>query len=227
MTDPKEPGQPTGPQEGRCGAVRERDEKGTPIRWCRKYPMRGSTRCERDGAAAPQVRAAVERRQAEDAARAAVATYGLRRDVDPREALLEELQWTAGHVTWLRQQVQQLAPQDLVWGLTEEKDVGSGEHPGLDITQAAKPSVWWDLYMQERKLLLALLKEAREARIEERRIELAEKHGALVAEVIRASFGAMLTQLADMGLPSELQAAWPQLMAQIVPTQLRALGPAA
>jgi hypothetical protein len=62
------------------------------------------------------VKAAAERRVAEAAAREtmakAVRTLGLPIDVDPGKALLDEIHWTAGHVAWLRDKVQELETVD-------------------------------------------------------------------------------------------------------------------
>lgn len=193
---------------------------------CGLAPAPGATVCKWHGAGAPQVRAAAERRIAHEVAERAVATLGLRRDIGPEEALLEELQWTAGHVAWLRQRVQELDPEALAWGVTEEKDVGSGEHPGLDTTSAAVPSVWWELYRAERKHLLAVIHEANTARIDERRIRLAEQQGSLVAEVIRRSFDGVLEALQRLGLAAVLAEAWPALVRDVVGRELRALGSA-
>lgn len=157
--------------------------------------MKAQTRCGSHGAKAKQNVAAAERRQQEAAAVQAVQTLGLRRDIAPEDALLEEIQWAAGHVAWLRQRVQQLEPEALVWGLTEEKDVGSGEHPGLDVTQSAQPSIWWVLYERERKYLLALVHEAGVQKIEDRRIKLAERQGALLAEGGRAYIAGVIDAL--------------------------------
>jgi hypothetical protein len=223
MTDPTGLPAQSGPQEGRCGAVKAKDADGNPIRWCRKYPRRGGIRCEDDGGNSPQALAAAERRVAHQAAERAVQTLGLRRDIGPEDALLEELQWTAGHVAWLRERVQELEPQELVWGVTEEKDVGSGEHPGVDTTSAAAPNVWWELYRQERKHLLAVIHEANTAKIDQRRIKLAEEQGALVAGVIRRSFDKVLDALVALGLAQALAEAWPGLVRGVVTGELRAL----
>jgi hypothetical protein len=210
------------PTDGACAAlIRKGDDAG---KFCTKPPMRGQARCGSHGGRAPQNVAAAERRLAHEAAEKAVATLGLRRDVGPEEALLEELQWTAGHVAWLRQRVQDLDPEALVWGVTEEKDVGSGERPGLDVTQSAQPSIWWELYRQERKHLLAVIHEANTARIDERRIRLAEQQGSLVAEVIRRSFDGVLAALLGLGLAAGLVEAWPGLVRDVVGRELRALG---
>jgi hypothetical protein len=220
MSDPVSGDPATAPHDRpRCvGTSKQTGER------CGLAPARGATVCKWHGAGAPQVRAAAERRLAHEAAERAVATLGLRRDIGPEEALLEELQWTAGHVAWLRQRVQDLDPEALVWGVTEEKDVGSGERPGLDVTQSAQPSIWWELYRQERKHLLAVIHEANTARIDERRIRLAEQQGSLVAEVIRRSFDGVLAALLGLGLAAGLVEAWPGLVRDVVGRELRALG---
>lgn len=149
---------------------------------------------------------------AESRAREAVVTLGLPRDISPTEALLEEVRYTAGHVAWLRDKVRELEDADLVWGKTEEVDRGSGEFSGTDITHAATPNMWLELYYRERQHLVAVTKAAIAAGIEERRVRLAEQQGALVAQVIRAI-------LADLHLSDEQQAKVPE----VVPRHLRAL----
>lgn len=142
----------------------------------------------------------------------AVKTYGLPVDISPTEALLDEVKWTAGHVAWLRSQVQELERDALAWGKTEEVNKGSGEFTGLDVTHAAAPSIWLDLYQRERKHLLDVCKAAIAAGIEERRVRLAESQGALLASVIRAI-------LDDLGLTPEQSARVPE----VVPRHLRAV----
>lgn len=149
---------------------------------------------------------------AESAARKAVVAYGLPRDISPTEALLEEVRYTAGHVAWLRGKVREIEDGDLVWGVTEETDKQASEFPGIDVTRAAKPNVWLELYYRERQHLVAVTKTAIAAGIEERRVRLAEQQGALVAQVIRAI-------LADLALTPEQESRVPE----IVPRHLRAL----
>jgi hypothetical protein len=137
------------------------------------------------GGGAPQVRAAAERRLAAEEARLAVVTYGLPRDIDPADALLEEVCRTAGHVAWLEQRVRELSPEEIVWGRAEEVEKGSSEFPGTDTTQRAAPNVWVVLYREERKHLVDVCATAIKIGIEERRVRLAERQGALLADVIR------------------------------------------
>jgi hypothetical protein len=140
----------------------------------------------------------------------AVITYGLPRDISPTDALLEEVRYTAGHVAWLREMVQSLDPDVLVWGVTEEAHKTATEFGGVDTTWAAKPSAWLELYFRERKHLLDVTKAAISVGIEERVVRLAEAQGQLVNATIRR----ILARL-------ELSDAQSKLVPKVVPEELR------
>lgn len=193
-----------------CGA---RNKKQEP---CGLGPVPGATRCGRHGGKAPQVQKKAAERLAEEKAKnvmtTAVRTLGLPVDVDPGKALLDEIHWTAGHVAWLREKVQELQSEDLVWGREKHED-GVGPQGLVDVTtEKAVPSVWYELYMKERDHLAKVCALALRAGIEERKVKLAESQGALVADVIRRILDAL-------GLTPAQQA----LVPQIVPQQLRLL----
>ncbi|MFD4968952.1 hypothetical protein [Streptomyces sp. NPDC058424] len=184
---------------------------------CGSPAMLGQNVCRFHGGAAPQSLRAAEQRVTEEKARALVETYGRKIDTTATEALLDEVQWTAGHVAWLRERVQEIEgaaaagadrEHPLVWGVTREKS--GGEDFGT--TEEAAPNVWLKLYQQERAHLVKVCAEAIKAGIEERRIKLAEQQGVLVAQAIRAI-------LADLNLTADQQAQVPE----IVPRHLRAL----
>jgi hypothetical protein len=118
-----------------CGA-KKRD--GNP---CGAAPIKGGKRCVRHGGKAPQVQAAAARRVAEADAKEqmvkAVRTLGLPIDIDPGKALLDEIHWTAGHVAWLRDKVQELETVgNLTRGTADKttwnKDGDSEFHEGSD-----------------------------------------------------------------------------------------------
>jgi hypothetical protein len=188
-----------------CGA---RTRKGG---FCQGQPCKGQKRCRMHGGASPQAKAAAERRVAEDKARKVMETYGQRADVDPASALLEEVQWTAGHVAWLRTKVQELREKKLVWGRTqvETADKGAGEFTGVDTTtiKAAEVNAWLALYQKERTHLLAVCKAAIAAGIEERRVRLAERQGDLIVDVLRKILG-------DLDLSPEQAAKVPEVAAR-------------
>lgn len=112
-------------------------------------------------------------------------TYGLPLDVDPAEAILNEIRWTAGHVEWLRGIVQSLEPEQVAWGTAEEQDKQASEFPGTDTIRKAAPNAYVLLYQQERKHLVDVCSTALKIGIEERRIRLEERYGAVIADVFR------------------------------------------
>jgi hypothetical protein len=171
----------TGDRKRYCGGkLKKRDGTCTrPPGWGTDHA--GSGRCKLHGGCAPSSRVA----GAEELARQAVVTYGLPRDISPTDALLEEVRYSAGHVAWLRERVAELEQADLVWGMTEQAEKTATEFSGTDTTFAAKPNVWLELYMRERKHLVDVTKAAISVGIEERRVKLAEAQGALLNGVIR------------------------------------------
>lgn len=198
----------------RCQARSKASDGGQ----CGAYAMRGQDVCRFHGGATKKAREKAKERIVEEKARALVETYGRKIETTATEALLDEVQWTAGHVAWLRERVQTIeagvdagSESALVWGKTKEKS--GGEDFGT--TEEAVPSVWLRLYQQERTHLVKVCSEAIRAGIEERRIRLAEQQGQLVAQAIKAI-------LDDLQLTAEQQAQVPE----IVPRHLRALASA-
>jgi hypothetical protein len=120
-------------------------------------------------------------------AKQAVAVYGLPRDVDPHVALLEELHRTAGHVDWLSRRIAAFERAD------ELKQLAAGAGGAT----WERPAVWVELYQAERRHLAAVAKVCIEVGVEERRVSLAERQGALVAEAIRG----ILTDLGVVDRP--------------------------
>lgn len=175
---------------------------------CKRDPAIGLDKCaihcglskaERDRIAAMYL--------AEQSARKAVVTFGLPRDISAIDALLEEVRYTAGHVAWLREQVQATAPDDLIWGRREQAEKNATEFAGTDTTYAAMPNIWLELYYRERKHLVEVTKAAIAAGIEERRVQLEESKGQLVAEIIKRIAG-------RLGLSAEQLAILPAIASE-------------
>ncbi|MEU8199505.1 hypothetical protein AB0C10_37550 [Microbispora amethystogenes] len=202
---------------------RKRDEGGgychRPAGWGTDHP--GTGRCKLHGGATPNHGTAARQEQA----RRAVVTYGLPREIDPAAALLEEVHRTAGHVAWLNARVSEMEEADLVWGVTEEVDKSSGEFPGTDTTKAAKPNVWLELYRQERKHLVDVSAAAVRAGVDAALVRLTEQQGAILAGVVSRTADGLLA--AVLGLlagdaADRVRDAWPSLVAEIAPRELRA-----
>lgn len=136
----------------------------------------GFGRCRYHGGAAPQYGKAAQKLAAEDA----VATYGLPQKTDPHTALMEELERTAGHVSWLFIKVTEMEEHDLTGLVGQEgKSESGGWHHA-----SVEPSVWVKMYQEERKHLVQVSKVCLQAGIEERRVRIAEQQGQLIAQVI-------------------------------------------
>ena len=162
---------------------------------CKKAAVLGGTVCESHGAGkrGTKQREHFDRRHKKQKAAQAVATYGLPREVDPHDALLEEVHRTAGHVAWLGDIVSELDRGALVWGITEQVQKDATEFPGTDVKAQAAPNVWLELYHRERQHLVKVAKAAIDAGIDERRVRLAEEQGRVIVDVLKAT-------LADLGV---------------------------
>lgn len=187
-------GPPLGPCS-KCNQVHERDGKptcvahvdelGKPLRPCRNFGMHGQRVCDSHGGNAKQSKAAAKRRLEAAALEKAVVTYGARREIGHLEAMVELLQFSAGHVVWLRDQIQAQDPQALIWGIADEVNKGSGEFPGVDVRSAAAPSVWLNEYHRERRVLLDVSKELAKLELDWDAREAIRKQGAALARVVR------------------------------------------
>lgn len=203
MSDPSKSPEGPDPSKPRCTA---RTARGA----CRRWPVAGATVCATHGGSARQVKAAAGRRLA---AAEWSRTFGEpAAEADPAETVLQEIRYTAGHVAWLRDRVQETDPEALVWGVESQTTRGSGEFPGVDVTHAAKASTWLVLYQQERDRLLRQCEIAHRMGIEERHVELAERLGGLVADLLR-------NVLDDLQLTDAQQL----LAAEAMPRRLRAV----
>jgi hypothetical protein len=210
---------------GRCGQEHRptrgkracKAHRSTDSGACTKAAMLGQEVCASHGGKSRQNRAAGQRRETERKATAIMQTYGRPIDTNATEALLDEVKWTAGYVAWLREQVGKLDEAALIWGKTKTtiQDVvipGVGLDQADGTTEEAKPHIYRQMLLEERRHLVDVCKAAISAGIEERRVHLAEQQGALVADVIKRILDALhLT-------PQQLS-----LVPEVVPTALRLL----
>lgn len=105
----------------------------------------------------------------EDAVVANAKTYGRKLHVNPYTALLDEVQWRAGHVAWLRDRLQGMTPEEL-WVLDDRGNLRDA--PTLR------------RYDKERELLDRSCKLAIDAGIAERYVQLAELQGATLYRLL-------------------------------------------
>lgn len=203
MDDTEEPTDPT-----KCGAKKRQSRGGGTCKMHAGYGTDhpGVGKCKFHMGSTPAVRTSAYI----EIARRAVVTYGLSREIDPRDALLEEVWRTAGAVDWLSKKVAELKDEEVVWGVTEVKQ--STGKDGNSVTESAELNVWVQLYQKERRHLVEVSRIAISAGIEERRVRIAEQQGQLLADAIRQI-------LDDLRLSPEQLAKVPQ----IVPQRLREL----
>ena len=164
----------------------------------------GTGRCKLHGGSTPTHRAAARA----EIARQAVVTYGLPREVDPSQALLEEVHRTAGHVAWLGARVAELEADVLTWGVAEEIDrpLGAEGGGGLETKRKAAPHALVVLYQQERKHLAQVSKAAIDAGVAERVVTMFEQVGSAYVQVLeRVLDGLELTAAQRARVPGAVE----------------------
>lgn len=143
--------------------------------------MRGQLVCSAHGGMAKRARIAARRRMAMRAAESMVVTFGLRREIGLAEALLEELQYTAGHIAWLRSEVQKLSAAGLTWGTESrvKRSGGTGARNTADDETTSKAGVppIVILYQQERKHLLEVARTCSAINVDDALVSLAQNTG--------------------------------------------------
>lgn len=190
----------------RCIAhIKSGDRKGEP---CMMWPERGGTTCRKHGGARAVARNAAARNRQRDEALAAASLFGAPIDVDPSQALLDLVHWTAGEVAYWRGRVRLIEEKDLTWGKT--KKVSGGPMAGT--TREAAPNIAYVMLTESSNRLATYATAALKAGVEERRVQLAESHGLLVAGVIQRILGQL-----------ELTPVQQALIPDVVPRELRAL----
>ncbi len=90
-------------------------------------------------------------------------------EIDPAEALLQEVWRCAGRVSWLQDRIHHLADNEIV----------------VDTMQGKQPAVWVRWEQIERAALVQACRACIAAGLAERQVKIAEEQGRLVAEAFR------------------------------------------
>jgi hypothetical protein len=174
------------------------------------------------------VKAAAKRRLALGEAMAELERLGVPVEVDPAEAMLQMVYEAAGNVAVLRGWVQQLrGAESLIEGADADDVLEAMAQLGSGKTTVAKsrkgvvagrvdpanwkaaPHVLVTMYNDERGRLVKWAKDCRDAGVEDRRIQLAERQGELLAGVLRSLLAGLLGALTAAVLPeTELRKVW-------------------
>lgn len=120
---------------------------------------------------------------------------------DPAEVLLAEIRRTAGHIEWLRDQIQFSDPKTFVKSLWLVRRQSGYINPReIDMSHFSDAgALWVDMYLQERRHLAAICRTALAAGIEERRVRLAERQAENLGKAI-------IGMLGDLGVDADDEA---------------------
>ena len=108
----------------------------------------------------------------------AVQEFGLPREIEPHQALIEELHRAAGWVAWLEAKVSEEGPDVLA------TTVFPDEGPPATVT-----SPFYEILTHERKQLVGVAQACIKAGVEERRVRVIEQGAQFAAQAIRAALG--------------------------------------
>lgn len=154
-------GQPVARVNSRTGKKRKEGQLCTqPAGFGTEHP--GFGKCRYHGGNTKQNIVHAAREQVKDR----IQTYGGPVNIGPHEALIFEVQRTAGHVQWLGEQIAAKETSELVQMTLKD---------GMDI------SAWIKMYQEERKMLVQVCRVAIGAGVAERKVRIAEEQGKQLA----------------------------------------------
>jgi hypothetical protein len=177
--EPHEPeAAPLNPKKCPAQSKQKKQQCGKPAGWGTDHV--GSGLCRIHGGTSPGGRKQGQRIAATKAAR----TLGLPVEIDPAEALLQEVWRSQGHVIWYGEVVAQLRKSDVGWGITKEKRGGDD----WGTTNEAKVNIYVALYNEERKHLARVSAEAIKAGVEQKRLDLETHRAEMVVSMLGSIF---------------------------------------
>lgn len=207
MADPRrqEAGSPE-PVAGACGAKL----RGTdPARFCVRPPLVEQKRCRAHGGRSPQAKQKAAQRVEVKKLLGIQHTY---EHIDPATVLLDLVAAAAAEVKWLEDQVAELTPDALTWNEVQHRYGTSTEGPIDETTNKAVEHTLIVQLREARHRLADYATRALKAGVEERRVQMAEQHAALI-------FGVIQRALTRLDLTDEQRAQ----AAIVIPEELRQL----
>lgn len=201
-----------------CGQTHPRGcraHSGGGTRPCQLRPVTGLTVCQKHGGSSPQSKAKSQRAKAEQAAAREVARLGVKIEQHPAVALIDLVHWTSGEVAYWRDVVTRIAEdghEALTWGLVKTETGQEKGQPTDLTTEQAGQHIAYTMLERASDRLATYAAAALRAGVDERRVQLAERQGALVADAIQRVLDALnLT-------PEQLE-----LVPTVVPQMLRSI----
>ncbi len=152
------------------------------------------------GGSAPQVRAAAQRRIAIEGATRQLARLGMLVDIDPLDALLEQVHEAAANVAAYRLAVMELGIQVGTGDEHVAEAGGSDVVGGVAVPSSydekgkrdpAAPHILVAMYNDERDRLARYAKLCLDAGVDERRVRLVEHQARAIGEVVEAALRAL------------------------------------
>lgn len=171
---------PQKPSSGRCGKKTRGGGR------CKRWPIKGGKVCATHGGSARQVKRKAKQRLEAEKAQKAVAFYGLAREIEPHEALIEEIHRTAGHVSWLGSVVEQMRVAPVPGQVEANGKDAEGEQAGTTVVASVAAETWLNLYRDERDRLVRVSKAAIDAGVAERQVRIVEAQAQRLAQVVTA-----------------------------------------
>lgn len=171
-----------------CGSKKRQQPEGRTDDRCRRPAGWGTDhvgegRCKLHGGNSPSGRKNGQKLKAKKSRD----TLGLPIEIDPTEALLQEVWRTQGHVVWLGREVSRLKKENVAWGKTKVK-TGGDDH---GTTYEAKINAYLALYQDERKHLARVSDMAIKAGVETKRLGLETQRAELVVTMLGTIFDAL------------------------------------
>jgi hypothetical protein len=198
----------------KCSKHRKRRDDDGQLVPCGGWPIRGSfpPKCRMHaGVKAAKAKAEGARRLAMGEALVELQKLGHSVEIDPSEAMLEMVFEAAGNVAVLRRLVQGLSHELAGVALEENAEGGVQIVPAIAASSGstsklneALPHVFVVMYNDERERLVKWAKACRDAGVDERRVELAEKQARLMADAFRAVLDGFMAALIDAGLAADV-----------------------
>lgn len=196
--------------------------KGKGTKLCSKQAGWGTDhlgygRCKLHGGSLPNHRENAKRLIAKEGVRA----FALPLNIDPKDALLEELHRTAGIIAFYEYQINELAPKGTIADtLTGPVGTEGPTESGAIQTPKTEAHIWIRLHQEEREHYVKIAKVCIDAGIAEREVRIAEAQAAMIAQGIRALLQALNIPLDDPKVRSAIR----ESMSSIT-TQARELEP--
>lgn len=198
-----------------CTAHRTRRDPDGNLRPCSLPPRNGLTVCQIHGGSNRASRAKSARSELATAANRAVAIFGIPRQVDPAQGLIEEYWRAAGLVAAYERVVSGLPVDELVWGVVQRATTATmapageggtdGQDGAVETRTVAKGAVnvWVQMFNAERDRFAKLGVEIVRLGLEARRDEYIKAQVAVFASVLLAP---------ELGLTPEQRSAAARLL---------------